>query len=162
MAEAGADVVGVDWRVPLDVAARRTGGSRPVQGNLDPAVLFADAGSIESEVRRIASEGRRTPGHVFNLGHGVLPETDPDVITRLVELVHDQPGGGPNRLAERVETDPQYGCGVSRADRRQQCRGRRGTVICGGFERQSWCGCSLPARDGATGAGPDSEGVCSS
>ncbi|MFC4948323.1 uroporphyrinogen decarboxylase [Pseudonocardia sp. GCM10023141] len=88
MAEAGADVVGVDWRVPLDVAARRAGGTRPVQGNLDPAVLFADRASIESEVRRILDEGRRTPGHVFNLGHGVLPDTDPDVLTRLVELVH--------------------------------------------------------------------------
>jgi uroporphyrinogen decarboxylase len=88
MAEAGADVVGVDWRIPLDEAARRAGGTRPVQGNLDPAVLFADSASIESEVRRIVDEGRRAPGHVFNLGHGVLPETDPDVLTRLVELVH--------------------------------------------------------------------------
>ncbi len=88
MAEAGADVVGVDWRVPLDVAARRAGGTRPVQGNLDPAVLFADAASIETEARRIVDEGRRASGHVFNLGHGVLPDTDPDVLTRLVELVH--------------------------------------------------------------------------
>ena len=88
MAEAGADVVGVDWRVPLDEAARRTGGTHPVQGNLDPAVLFADAASIEAEVRRIVDEGRTAPGHVFNLGHGVLPETDPDVLTRVVELVH--------------------------------------------------------------------------
>jgi uroporphyrinogen decarboxylase len=87
MAEAGADVVGVDWRVPLAEAARRTG--RPVQGNLDPAVLFADQAAIEAEVRRILDEGSRAPGHVFNLGHGVLPETDPDVITRLVELLHD-------------------------------------------------------------------------
>ena len=90
MAEAGADVVGVDWRIPLDDAARRAGGTRPVQGNLDPAVLFADPASIEAEVVRIAGEGRRTPGHVFNLGHGVLPDTDPDVLTRLVDLVHRQ------------------------------------------------------------------------
>jgi uroporphyrinogen decarboxylase len=88
MAEAGADVVGVDWRIPLDEAARRVGGRHPVQGNLDPAVLFADRASIEAEVRRIAAEGRRAPGHLFNLGHGVLPETDPDVLTRVVELVH--------------------------------------------------------------------------
>jgi uroporphyrinogen decarboxylase len=88
MAEAGADVVGVDWRIPLDEAARRAGGTHPVQGNLDPAVLFADPASIESEVLRIAAEGRRAPGHVFNLGHGVLPDTDPDRLTRLVELVH--------------------------------------------------------------------------
>jgi uroporphyrinogen decarboxylase len=91
MAEAGADVVGVDWRVPLDEGARRAGGTRPVQGNLDPAVLFADPASIAAEVERIAGEGRRAPGHVFNLGHGVLPDTDPDVITRTVELVHAQP-----------------------------------------------------------------------
>jgi uroporphyrinogen decarboxylase len=88
MAEAGADVVGVDWRVPLHEAARRIGGTTPVQGNLDPAVLFADPASIEAETRRIVDEGRRAPGHVFNLGHGVLPDTDPDVLTRLVELVH--------------------------------------------------------------------------
>ena len=91
MAEAGADVVGVDWRIPLDDAARRAGGTHPVQGNLDPAVLFADLASVESEVVRIVAEGRRTPGHVFNLGHGVLPDTDPDVLTRLVDLVHRQP-----------------------------------------------------------------------
>ena len=64
----------------------------PVQGNLDPAVLFADRASIEAEVRRILDEGSRAPGHVFNLGHGVLPETDPDVVTRLVELVHTREG----------------------------------------------------------------------
>ncbi|MGQ0576866.1 MAG: uroporphyrinogen decarboxylase [Pseudonocardia sp.] len=88
MAEAGTDVVGVDWRVPLDEAARRTGSRHPVQGNLDPAVLFAGAPAIEDEVCRIVAEGRRAPGHVFNLGHGVLPDTDPDVLTRVVELVH--------------------------------------------------------------------------
>ena len=88
MAGAGADVIGVDWRVPLDEAARRTGGRHPVQGNLDPAVLFADPASVEAEVRRIVDEGRAAPGHVFNLGHGVLPNTDPDVLTRVVELVH--------------------------------------------------------------------------
>ena len=91
MAEAGTDVVGVDWRVPLDEAARRTGHRHPVQGNLDPAVLFAGASAIDDEVRRIVAEGRGAPGHVFNLGHGVLPDTDPDVVTRTVEMVHAQP-----------------------------------------------------------------------
>ncbi|MDN5915460.1 MAG: uroporphyrinogen decarboxylase [Pseudonocardia sp.] len=91
MAQAGADVVGVDWRTPLDVAAVRAGGAHPVQGNLDPAVLFAGQDAIDAEVVRIADEGTRTPGHVFNLGHGVLPDTDPDVITRTVETVHAQP-----------------------------------------------------------------------
>ncbi|WP_232662110.1 uroporphyrinogen decarboxylase [Pseudonocardia sp. TRM90224] len=88
MGEAGADVVGVDWRIPLDEAARRTGSRYPVQGNLDPALLFADRASIEAETRRIVAEGRHAPGHIFNLGHGVLPTTDPDVLTWLVELVH--------------------------------------------------------------------------
>ncbi len=88
MGEAGADVVGVDWRTPLDRAAKMVGG-RAVQGNLDPAVLFAGWDVVEREARRVLAEGRSAPGHVFNLGHGVLPETDPDVLTRLVALVHE-------------------------------------------------------------------------
>jgi uroporphyrinogen decarboxylase len=88
MRTAGATVVGVDWRTPLDRAAQRIGGQTPVQGNLDPAVLLADWPVIEAEVTRVIAEGRRTPGHIFNLGHGVLPETDPAILTRVVELVH--------------------------------------------------------------------------
>jgi uroporphyrinogen decarboxylase len=94
MRAAGADVVGVDWRVPLDDAARRLAEAVPgakapvVQGNLDPAVLLADFDVVEREVRRIVAEGRLAGGHIFNLGHGVLPSTDPDVLTRVVELVH--------------------------------------------------------------------------
>jgi uroporphyrinogen decarboxylase len=92
MWEAGADVVGVDWRLPLDEAARRltaAGATRPVvQGNLDPALLLADFAVVEAEVRRIHAEGRAAGGHIFNLGHGVLPDTDPTVLTRVVELVH--------------------------------------------------------------------------
>jgi uroporphyrinogen decarboxylase len=88
MRSAGASVVGVDWRTPLDAAAARIGGRTPVQGNLDPAVLLADWPVIERAVRRVVDEGRRCPGHIFNLGHGVLPETDPDVLTRVVELIH--------------------------------------------------------------------------
>jgi uroporphyrinogen decarboxylase len=87
MGEAGAEVVGVDWRTPLDRAASLVG-DRSVQGNLDPAVLFAPFDVIEHEVRRILDEGQTARGHVFNLGHGVLPETDPDVLTRVVDLVH--------------------------------------------------------------------------
>ncbi|HEX8766975.1 MAG TPA: uroporphyrinogen decarboxylase [Jatrophihabitans sp.] len=88
MRSAGASVVGVDWRIPLDVAAQRIGGQTAVQGNLDPAVLLAGWPVVERAVRRIVEEGRRAPGHIFNLGHGVLPDTDPDVLTRVVELVH--------------------------------------------------------------------------
>ena len=89
MGKAGADVVGVDWRTPLDVATRRIGPDRAVQGNLDPCALLAPWPVLEAEVRRILDQGRAAPGHVFNLGHGVLPETDPDVLTRVVALVHE-------------------------------------------------------------------------
>ncbi len=89
MGDAGADVVGVDWRVPLDEASRRIGPTRSVQGNLDPAVLLADRSVVEREVRRVLDQGRAAPGHIFNLGHGVLPDTDPDVLTRVVALVHE-------------------------------------------------------------------------
>jgi uroporphyrinogen decarboxylase len=94
LGEAGADVVGVDWRIPLDEAARRvatgTGGEgKSLQGNLDPAVLLAGWDAIEPRARAIVDRGRTLRGHVFNLGHGVLPETDPDVLARLVDLVHE-------------------------------------------------------------------------
>jgi uroporphyrinogen decarboxylase len=88
MGEAGADVVGVDWRVPLDQAARRAGSGKAVQGNLDPAILMAPWEVIEQRARQILDEGRAADGHVFNLGHGVLPGTDPDVLARLTDLVH--------------------------------------------------------------------------
>ncbi len=87
--DAGADVVGVDWRVPLDEAARRVGPQRSLQGNLDPAVLLADRDTVEREVRRVVREGRAARGHVFNLGHGVLPDTDPGALTAVVDLVHE-------------------------------------------------------------------------
>jgi uroporphyrinogen decarboxylase len=87
MREAGADVVGVDWRVPLDEAARRLGPGAAVQGNLDPALLLADWPVVEPETRRVVAEGRAAAGHIFNLGHGVLPDTDPDMLMRVAELV---------------------------------------------------------------------------
>jgi uroporphyrinogen decarboxylase len=90
MAEAGADVVGVDWRTPLDQATKVLGPDFAVQGNLDPAVLFAAPDVVAREARRVLIQGRAARGHVFNLGHGVLPETDPDVLTRLVALVHEE------------------------------------------------------------------------
>ncbi len=88
MRSAGADVVGVDWRVPLDQAAARVGPDPVLQGNLDPALLLADWPVVERAVRRIVREGESARAHIFNLGHGVLPETDPGVLTRVVELVH--------------------------------------------------------------------------
>jgi uroporphyrinogen decarboxylase len=93
MRDAGADVVGIDWRIPLDEAVRRLavpGAPLPVvQGNLDPALLLASWPVLEAEVRRIAEEGRAAGGHIFNLGHGVLPGVEPEVLTRVVELVHE-------------------------------------------------------------------------
>ncbi|MBK5305684.1 MAG: uroporphyrinogen decarboxylase [Frankiaceae bacterium] len=88
MAEAGADVVGVDWRVPLDEAVRRIGPGRAVQGNLDPTLVFAPREVVASKVRDVLEEGKAAEGHVFNLGHGVLPETDPDVLKLIVDTVH--------------------------------------------------------------------------
>ena len=89
MGGAGADVVGVDFRVSLTDAVARLGDRYAVQGNLDPALLFAPWEALEAKVRSIVEEGKAAPGHIFNLGHGVLPSTDPDVLTRVVELVHE-------------------------------------------------------------------------
>ena len=88
MADAGPDVVGVDWRVPIDVARERLGPGVAVQGNLDPAVCLTPWSAVEAKVRDILARNGRRPGHIFNLGHGVLPETDPDVLRRIVDLVH--------------------------------------------------------------------------
>jgi uroporphyrinogen decarboxylase len=88
MGEAGADVVGVDWRVPLDEAVRRVEPGKALQGNLDPAILLAPWEVIERRAIGVLEAGRTAEGHVFNLGHGVLPQTDPDVLARLTDLVH--------------------------------------------------------------------------
>jgi uroporphyrinogen decarboxylase len=94
MGEAGADVVGVDWRVPLDEAARRADPGKALQGNLDPAVLLAPWEVIEARAKDVIARGRTAEGHVFNLGHGVLPETDPDALARLADFVHAETASG--------------------------------------------------------------------
>jgi uroporphyrinogen decarboxylase len=91
MRDVGADVVGVDYRLPLDEANRRLGGTTPLQGNLDPALLAAPWPVLEAHVRDVVARGAQAPGHVVNLGHGVPPDTDPDVLTRVAALVHDLP-----------------------------------------------------------------------
>jgi len=88
MRDIGADVIGVDYRLPLDEANRRLGGRTPLQGNIDPALLAAPWPVLEAHVRDVVARGAHAPGHVVNLGHGVPPETDPDVLTRVVALVH--------------------------------------------------------------------------
>ncbi|MGW9629993.1 uroporphyrinogen decarboxylase [Agromyces sp. NPDC055520] len=85
----GVDTVGVDYRIPLDVAAARVGAGVPLQGNLDPALLAAPWPVLEAAVREVLRRGEAAPAHVFNLGHGVPPETDPTVLTRVVDLVHE-------------------------------------------------------------------------
>jgi len=88
MRDVGADVIGVDYRLPLDEANRRLGGTTPLQGNIDPALLAAPWPVLEAHVRDVVARGSAAPGHVVNLGHGVPPETDPAVLTRVAELVH--------------------------------------------------------------------------
>lgn len=85
---AGADVVGVDYRLNLQEATRRLGADTPLQGNIDPAFLSADWEVLERHVREVISNGAGAAGHVLNLGHGVPPQTDPEVLTRVVELIH--------------------------------------------------------------------------
>jgi uroporphyrinogen decarboxylase len=89
MGDAGADVVGVDWRVPLDVARARVPG-KAVQGNLDPAVCLAPWAVVADRTRDVLRRNAGRPGHVFNLGHGVLPELDPGVLAQVVDLVHEE------------------------------------------------------------------------
>jgi uroporphyrinogen decarboxylase len=89
VAQAGSQVVGVDWRVPLDVAWRTIGFDRAVQGNLDPLTLFAPLAVVEEHVRDILTRAAGRPGHIFNLGHGILPETPVETVRRVVELVHE-------------------------------------------------------------------------
>ena len=89
LAAAGGDVIGLDWRLPLDDGWAVVAG-RAVQGNLDPATLAAPWDVVEREAADVLARAAGRPGHIFNLGHGVLPETDPDVLTRLAALVHER------------------------------------------------------------------------
>lgn len=88
--DAGADVVGVDWLVPLDAARERLGDDVPVQGNLDPVICLAEWPSVEAAVRDVLARNGGRPGHIFNLGHGVLPQIDPAILKKVVELVHTE------------------------------------------------------------------------
>jgi uroporphyrinogen decarboxylase len=88
MGAAGADVVGVDWRVPLAAAVGRVPG-RALQGNLDPTLVFAPPAVLTARAEEVLEAGAAAPGHIFNLGHGVLPATDPDQLKRLTDFVHE-------------------------------------------------------------------------
>lgn len=98
MATAGSEVIGVDFRVTLADAEERierlAGRRVPLQGNLDPALLFGSRDALFASAREVLHDARGLPGHIFNLGHGVLPDTDPDALTALVEFVHSAGAGG--------------------------------------------------------------------
>ncbi|MEO7555504.1 MAG: uroporphyrinogen decarboxylase [Acidimicrobiales bacterium] len=97
-AEAGADVVGVDWRTPLSVARKRVDAVRPglaLQGNLDPAACVGAWPAVADKVRDVLADNAGHPAYVFNLGHGVLPDTDPAILEHVVELVHAEPPASP-------------------------------------------------------------------
>lgn len=107
MAAAGGDVIGLDWRVDLADGWARVGGLA-VQGNLDPTLLLAPFDAVAEGARAVLASAAGRPGHIFNLGHGVLPGTDPEHLRRLVDLVHEEtararatPTSGPSRLAHR-------------------------------------------------------------
>ncbi len=89
MAKAGADALGVDWRIDLDAAWRLAGTRHAIQGNLDPALLLGPWSEVEGGVRRVLAAAGSRPGHIFNLGHGVLPKTSPEILRRVVDLVHE-------------------------------------------------------------------------
>ncbi|HEY7419464.1 MAG TPA: uroporphyrinogen decarboxylase [Ktedonobacteraceae bacterium] len=89
MAAAGGDIIGLDWHIDLDDGWRRVGFERGIQGNLDPVLLLTSWPVIETSARDILHRATNRPGHIFNLGHGVLPPTDPDLLRRLVDTVHE-------------------------------------------------------------------------
>ncbi|WP_062136015.1 uroporphyrinogen decarboxylase [Demequina aestuarii] len=90
MGSAGATALGVDYRMPLDAAARSTGGRFPLQGNIDPAMLAAPADALTRHVKDVLARGGEAPGHVVNLGHGMPPHANPDVVKRIVDVVHER------------------------------------------------------------------------
>ena len=89
MKEAGGDVIGLDWRTPLDWGWDQVGADTAVQGNLDPVALFAPRPELERRVRAILDSAAGRPGHIFNLGHGILPETPTENVKAVVEMVHE-------------------------------------------------------------------------
>jgi uroporphyrinogen decarboxylase len=89
MRETGADVLGIDWRIPLDIAWKTIGHSTAIQGNLDPVTLFADTNLLDRRVKEVLDAAAGRPGHIFNLGHGILPETPVENVQRVVTLVRE-------------------------------------------------------------------------
>jgi uroporphyrinogen decarboxylase len=84
------DVIGVDWRSPLNGVRRILGPGKAVQGNLDPAALFAEGAEFKRHIDAVLDAAGPQPGHIFNLGHGIWPETNPDAVARMVDYVHER------------------------------------------------------------------------
>jgi uroporphyrinogen decarboxylase len=89
MQETGAEVIGLDWRIPLDEGWRALGFRGAVQGNLDPVALFADKKELQARAHEVLRRAGGRPGHIFNLGHGILPETPVENVRALVDFVHE-------------------------------------------------------------------------
>jgi uroporphyrinogen decarboxylase len=100
VADLEVDVIGVDWRSPLDVVRRQLGAGKAVQGNLDPAALFASPEDLRQCAGRVLDQAGDSPGHIFNLGHGIWPETDPDAVARLIDYVHERSARNPAAASE--------------------------------------------------------------
>ena len=96
MKEAGADVIGLDWRIPLDDGWKLVGDAGAVQGNLDPVLLFAEWRDVRTAAQRILAQAGGRPGHIFNLGHGILPETPVENVRALAEYVQEHSAGAPS------------------------------------------------------------------
>jgi uroporphyrinogen decarboxylase len=90
IATSGCSAVSVDWRLPLDIAWKRIGATRAIQGNLDPALVLAPVAAVEAGTRDVLHRAMGRAGHVFNLGHGILPQSDPGILARIVDLVHEE------------------------------------------------------------------------
>jgi uroporphyrinogen decarboxylase len=89
VADLPVEVIGVDWRLPLSQVRQQLGPDKAVQGNLDPAALFAPPEELKRQAQAVLDEAGSAPGHIFNLGHGIWPDTDPDAVARLVDHVHE-------------------------------------------------------------------------
>ncbi len=88
--QAGGTVIGIDWRVPLDQAHERLGNDVALQGNLDPILMYAERSVLEARVVEVLEKGKQAPGHIFNLGHGILPDMSPETVRWVAELVHER------------------------------------------------------------------------
>jgi len=93
MRETGADVIGLDWRVPLDEGWKLIGPGAAVQGNLDPIALFAPHDVLERRVREVLDQAAGRPGHIFNVGHGIVPQTNVESVQAVVKMVREYSGG---------------------------------------------------------------------